>query len=78
MKSDQICDYCIHQKEPGVMCSCVECNDNFDFEECFHGKLVMEQMYEDELPVMTDVEYNKWFKKSYVDGVRIGPLVCMK
>ena len=35
-------------------------------------------MYEDDLPGMTDDEYSMWFDNSYVDGVRMGPLVCTK
>jgi hypothetical protein len=37
------------------------------------GKLLM---YEQDLPKMTDEEYNKWFNSSeLVDGVRMGPIV---
>ncbi len=37
MQSNQICDYCIHQRTPDIMCSCIECNDE-DMSECFEGK----------------------------------------
>ena len=31
-------------------------------------------IYEDELPEdISDVEYDNWFKQSWVEGVRIGP-----
>ncbi len=33
-------------------------------------------IYEDDLPEMTDAEYDKWFKNSWVDFVRMGPLPC--
>ena len=33
-------------------------------------------MYEDELPVDLPIDiYDWWFENSYVDGVRIGPII---
>lgn len=32
-------------------------------------------MYEDELPDMNDKDYAWWFDNSYVDFVRIGPVI---
>jgi len=34
-------------------------------------------VYEDELPKLTDEEYNIWYKESWVDGVRLGYAVIM-
>ena len=32
-------------------------------------------MYEDDLPAsMTDAQYDAWFKKSWADFVRVGPV----
>jgi len=38
-------------------------------------KKLCELMYEDELPEMTDEEYDEWYEKSsVVYGVRMGPI----
>ena len=37
-----------------------------------YGMVLEDIQYEDELPEMTDAEYEVWFLNSWVDGVCVG------
>lgn len=39
------------------------------------GEPVIPNMYEDELPEMTREQYDRWYEASWVEIVRLGPLV---